>query len=178
MLGGPLSIGFPRRLYRRLKKPFETMERCRIGQVDVLDLDFTIGCFYANDRRDENSMNPDPDNVLVPYVGRPKTQEPRRNCYGIVRQRELAPPTMRRRNSRLANDKKTAEARNARRGGKRDEAPPARVIVAIPKKSAIASSLGLYGMLWGSVISDLDHSTFAAVSVNCRSSVRSMEPPF
>ncbi len=30
MLGGPLSIGFPRRLYRRLKKPFEIMERCRI----------------------------------------------------------------------------------------------------------------------------------------------------
>src|SRR5207247_4382685 len=36
LLGGPLSIGSPRRLYRRLKKPFEIMERCRIGQVDVL----------------------------------------------------------------------------------------------------------------------------------------------
>src|SRR5207249_4054456 len=74
-------------------KPFEIMERCRIGQVDVLDLDFTIGCFYANNRRGENSMNPDPHNVLVPYVCRPKTQEPRRNCYGIVRQCELAPPS-------------------------------------------------------------------------------------
>src|SRR5437773_12393159 len=62
--------------------------------------------------------------------------------------------TMRRRNSRLANVKKTAEARNARRGGKRDNAPAARVIIAIPKKSAIALSLGLYGMFWGSVISD------------------------
>src|SRR5437867_6548534 len=66
--------------------------------------------------------------------------------------------TMRRRNSRLPNDKKTAEARNARRGGKRDKAPAARVIVAIPKKSAIALRLGLYEMLWGSVISDLDLS--------------------
>src|SRR5438034_435183 len=62
--------------------------------------------------------------------------------------------TMRRRNSRLANDKKTAEARNTRRGGKRDNAPAARMIIAIPKKSAIALSLGLYGILSGSVISD------------------------
>src|SRR5262245_16270627 len=62
--------------------------------------------------------------------------------------------TMRRRNSRLANEKKTTEARNARRGGKRDNLPAIRVKVASPKKSPIALSLGLYGNLWGSVISD------------------------
>jgi len=61
---------------------------------------------------------------------------------------------MRRRNSKLANDRKRAEARNPTRRGKRHNDPAARVIVAIPRKNAIALSLGLYGMLWGSVISD------------------------
>src|SRR5438034_4319997 len=73
----------------------------------------------------------------------------RKSCVRVRCRRH----TKRRRNSKLANDKKTAEVKNARRGRKSDNAPAAKVAVVSERKNPIPLRLGLEGMFSGSVIS-------------------------
>src|SRR5437773_11026435 len=63
----------------------------------------------------------------------------RKSCVRVRCRRH----TKRRRNSKLANDKKTAEVKNARRGRKSDNAPAAKVAVVSARKNPIPLRLGL-----------------------------------